>query len=117
MDVHSARIIDHRTGMTKGPDNLLQLLHFAVTELGGVHLYLVFTTFNRYLPSTLLAGCPDAGVAHKLPDLVLPVRNFVGFVGPAQIPQLGSKQGTQRFCRLLSGDSRHLNFAAKILLL
>ena len=116
MDMHPAGVIDHRTGTAKGSDNLLQLFHFAVFELGGVHFHLVFITQNRGLPSALLSGCPNAGIVHNLPDLVLPVRDFVDFVGPAQIPELSSEQSAQRFCRLPPGDSRHLNFTAKILL-
>lgn len=116
VDMHSAGVIDHRTGMAKGSDNLLQLFHFAVFEFWGVHFHLVFIAQNRGLPSALLPGCTDAGIVHNLPDLVLPVRNLIDFVGPAQIPELSSEQSAQRFRCLPPGDSRHLNFTAIILL-
>ena len=41
MDVHPAASVHDSPRMAQGADNLLQLSHFAVFQLGGIHLHLV----------------------------------------------------------------------------
>ena len=114
VDVHPAGVIDHRTGMAKGADNLLQLFHFAVFELGGIHFHLVLIL---RIAAPFRADRPDAGVINDLPDLLLPVGDLVGFVCPAQVPELGSEQRAQRLRCLPPGQTRHLDLAAEVLIL
>ena len=114
MDVHPAGRVHNSPRPAQGADNLLQLSHFAVFELGGIHFHLVLIL---RIAAPFRADRPDAGVINDLPDLLLPVGDLVGFVCPAQVPELGSEQRAQRLRCLPPGQTRHLDLAAEVLIL
>ena len=103
--------------MAQGADNLLQFRHFSVFQFGGIHFHLVGAVTNGKLLPPNPVGTMDAGVVDKPPCFPLIVGYLPRVIGAGRtgMDSSGPEQGSHRFRRLLAGQPRHLNLAAKIL--
>ena len=119
MDVHPTALIYHSSGMTKNPDNLLQLSHFSVFQLRRIHLDLVGAiVYGDLLPPDMMCSV-DAGVVNKAPYFPFVVCDLPWVVGSGRTGMAGSrvKQGSHGFRGFLAGKTRHFDFTAEILVL
>ena len=117
MDVHPTASVHDSPCMAQGANNLLQLSHFAVFQLGRVHLHLIGAiAYGKLLPPDPMRSM-DAGVVDKPPFLALVVYNLPRIVGAGfvRLTGHGAEQGCHCFRRLLAGYPSHLNFAAEVL--
>ena len=105
MDVHPAASVHDSPRMAQGADNLLQLSHFAVFQLGGIHLHLVGAiAYGKLLPPDPMRSM-DAGVVDKPPLFALVVYNLPRIVGAGFmcLAGHGTEQGSHRFRCFLAG--------------
>ena len=119
MDVHPAASVHDSPRMTQGADNFLQLSHFAVFQLGGIHLHLIgVIAYGKLLPPDPMRSM-DAGVVDKPPLLALVVCNLPRIVGAGfvRLTGHGAEQGCHCFRRFLAGKPCHLDLAAEVLVL
>ena len=96
MDVHTAGRIDPSACTAQGADNLLQLFHLSVFQLGGVQLNFILARSRGAHISFRVNAC----VPNDFPLFTVQIFDTVGIVATAGMLGAGAKQVGQRLgCR------------------
>lgn len=101
--------------MTQNTNNLLQLSHLTVFQLGRVELDFVVIFFDNVQRPMAANLWVDAAIVDKFPFFTVRVHDVVGIIA-SMMGIAGLKVFSQRLCSTLPGQTRHLNLTAKILI-
>ncbi len=112
--VDTAAAVDHAARMTQDTDNLLQLAHLAIFQLGGIEFDSVCRCFAGAKVSVIASFQKNTAVTDDFPLLAVTVNAVVGIVAAVMVVA-GMKMFCQHLRGFLAAQSGHLNFTAKIL--
>lgn len=115
MDVHTTTTVDHATRMTQDTDNLLQLFHFSVFQLGGIEFDFIEIVYLNGRAFVTAKFCNDASIINELPLLAVRVVDMVSIITAIMVVA-GMKMLGQRLRSLLAGQPGHFYLTAKVLI-
>ena len=114
MDVHTAAAIYHATCMTQDTDNLLQLAHLTVFQLGRVEFNSICRDFVGTKVSVITSFRKNTAITDDFPLLAVAVDDVIGIVA-AVMAVAGMKMLCQNLRGFSAAQPGHLDFTAKIL--